>query len=282
MKKYILLLYCLIGMLSSLVSQSYYEYDAMCPKIVGKGDIFICTIPLFLNEKIEWVYDNNYVQYTGGPYADDFIELKASKAGNTQIKVKQYQKGTFGGWSHYMTTYQNLTIKDEGCVTVDYSTTDGFSSGGTYKYSFRVSSCKLNFATDLNGTFTGISIIQGKESITLKTGVHIKSGSNLSLVIGNTSLRSISNNESNSLDIDDENEGFSESIFEAPIAASISNVIEVSQPVLVNVYSITGLPVYSSTTDFNIHSANLSRGIYIIETINNRGETKREKVLVNR
>lgn len=55
-----------------------------------------------------------------------------------------------------------------------------------------------------------------------------------------------------------------------------------SKPASVNIYNInTGFKVYGekNPTDFNIESTNLDKGIYIIETTDETGKIKREKVM---
>jgi len=273
MKKY--LLYCLIGLLNPLISHAVptYEYDGMGPKIVAKGDVFICCLGA-LDDKLEWFFDFSYLQMTGGSRSGEFIELKAIQEGNTQISVKQYLPNAFGGWSHYMTSYMNLTIQD-GCVLVDYSNASQLGSI-IGNYDFRISSCKLNFASGLNGVLKGI--IQGKESIVLKPKAHIKNGSNLKLTIGNSSLRS-SDAGNILLESSDDESNFSENDI---AATNVDEIKLASQILTINIYSITGLSVYSSTTNFDVKSVNLSQGIYIVETINDNGEIKREKILINK
>ncbi len=62
---------------------------------------------------------------------------------------------------------------------------------------------------------------------------------------------------------------------------SINDVkINTSETKLLRIYAVTGALVYSSSTDFNLKSAYLNKGIYIVETTNNLGEVKQEKIVV--
>ncbi len=62
---------------------------------------------------------------------------------------------------------------------------------------------------------------------------------------------------------------------------SINDVkINTSETKLLRIYAVTGALVYSSSTNFNLKSAYLNKGIYIVETTNNLGEVKREKIVV--
>lgn len=68
----------------------------------------------------------------------------------------------------------------------------------------------------------------------------------------------------------------SEQLYDMPL--SVSKIDETGQPSLIKVYSITGMVVYSSSSNFDLKSANIKNGIYIIEKTDIDGNIKYEKV----
>lgn len=67
--------------------------------------------------------------------------------------------------------------------------------------------------------------------------------------------------------------------------AGIQNAIEGGSVASIKVYSLTGSLIYSSgsvASDFNIYSLGLNDGIYIVETTDETGDVKRDKLLIRR
>jgi hypothetical protein len=113
--------------------------------------------------------------------------------------------------------------------------------------------------------------IQAQEQIVLKPGFSAQSGSHVSIKIITPSI------------------GYSMPSFaSAPESKEISGEIiseithpeEISSTTLIKVYSLTGVMVYSSTTNFDLKTLTLSEGVYIVEKTDMKGTIHREKLLL--
>ncbi len=237
---------------------------------------------------VEYVVSKSDMQYILNK--DYTVSVTNGVASSNRFTISRDAGNTIGSTSIYV-KWNN--VEGEGSLTV-HAVGSSTSYDATLKVT--ISPCKntsyvgmqitssRNYSNCRNMVFTNVSItnnatvnITAEEKITITPNFLAQQGTTVIIkATGGGILRSSSINND-----EDEKEGM-ESIFAESSITSIRDIPGVSQTTLINIYSFTGLKVYSSTTDFDIKSANLSPGIYIIESINNKGETKREKVLIDR
>jgi hypothetical protein len=138
------------------------------------------------------------------------------------------------------------------------------------RHIFNITGDYIEFTTNTTINNNATVNVRAREKVVLKPGFWAKPGSTVSLKITNPVSMSSSLALSEET-TDDE----ATNIFET----DGNRYFEISS---IQVYSLTGLLVYSSKTNFDLKSTNLNTGIYIVEKMDTEGNIVREKVILKR
>lgn len=125
--------------------------------------------------------------------------------------------------------------------------------------------------TIVRNTNTRLNVI-AKDIVIIKPGFTASEGTLVNIKIATPTLRS---------DIDIQNEENYYNNEEFTDVEIIPEVIQ-SEVITMKIYSVTGVLLYASETNFEIINAQLDNGVYVIEKVYDDGSYKREKVILKR